>query len=36
MMSQNKINHYTNQGAMRYEDMNVGTHGDTGIPEHLI
>ena len=34
--SHNKISYYCHQGGIRREDINVGTHGDTGIPEHLM
>ena len=30
--SHNKISYYCHQGAIRHEDINVGSRGDTGIP----
>ena len=34
--SHDKISYHYLQGAIRHEDINVGTHGDIGIPEHLM
>ena len=34
IISHNKISYHYHQGAIRHEDINVGTHEDTVIPEH--
>ena len=36
ILSDNTISYYYHQRAKRYEAINVGTHEDTGIPEHLM
>ena len=35
-ISHNKISYYYHQGVIAHEDIKVGTHEDTRIPEHLM